>query len=76
MKVKEKVKEFWDTSKWFVVGVVGSAALVGYGYVLGKNLSEIKVNVGLAKVFIADPELKPRFDAAVKKAIEMNKNRK
>lgn len=67
MKVKEKVKNFWDKHGPGIEAAVVTLGVGASGVFFGYQLAQSNFAAGLNMCLLVDPELKPRLQAALEK---------
>ena len=70
MKIKEKIGNFVDENGKIIATTGCVLITLGVGYVLGCKNTEIRLSLGLERVFEKNPEIKTLMDNAIK---ELNK---
>lgn len=70
MRIKEKIGNFVDENGMTIVTTGCVLFTLGVGYALGCISTEIRIGVGLEKVFEKNPEIKTLMYDAIK---ELNK---
>lgn len=70
MRIKEKIGNFVDENGKIIATTGCVLFTLGVGYALGCKHAEIRLSLGLEKVFDKDPEIKTLMENAIK---ELNK---
>lgn len=68
MEANNEVKGYDKERMHKIVDYVGGGLLIGLAFMLGHKYCSFKTNLGLQKVFEADPELSGRMWDAIGKA--------
>ena len=70
MRIKEKIGNFVDENGEIIATTGCVLITLGVGYALGCKHTEIRIGLGLEKVFVKNPEIKTLMENAIK---ELNK---
>lgn len=70
MSIKEKLGNFVDENGKIIATTGCILFTLGVGYALGSKHTEIRLSLGLEKVFVKNPEIKTLMENAIK---ELNK---
>ena len=66
MRIKEKIGNFVDENGKIIATTGCVLFTLGVGYALGCKHTEIRLGLGLEKVFERDPEIKTLMENAIK----------
>lgn len=66
MRIKEKIGNFVDENGKIIATTGCVLITLGVGYALGRKHTEIRLSLGLEKVFEKNPEIKTLMENAIK----------
>ena len=72
MKIKEKMGNFMEKHGGELIACGGMIIAYGTGIFMGQKLKEMQCNVGLATIFLENPEIQKLMDTAIEN-IKKNK---